>query len=505
MKTGVLSPSSTCRTFDAGANGYGRADGVNAVNGRTTGVTLPSVDFQEAVIRKAYAKAGIDFFGTDYVECHGTGTAVGDPIELDALGRCFVRREQRHPQLIRSVKANLGHSEAASGLTSLIKVVLAFQHGAIPPMLGPKTLNPKLRLEERQMKIATEVEEWPSKLLRRASLNSFGYGGANAHAILESFDSFMASNSPGKQGIVTSASSATLETRTQQISEQARLCDLSTIGRLAFTLALRVPQLTARTCLISRTHSHGAKTIEIDAAPGLVESQRSVLHLAFIFTGQGAQYPNTAKELLAASPAFLKAIREQDEVLKALPIHQAPNWTLEQAILDPPEVSRVHSPIRSQPLCTAIQIGLVQVMRSWGVVPSAVVGHSPGEIAAAYAAGLLSLSEAILVAYFRGVSVDHVHGKGAMMATGMTSEAAIQLIKEMGFAQEVHIACINAPENGTLSGSTTSLDRLCEEIQARGKFCRKLETGGRAYHSPMTEEVGAIYQDLLNKHLIYIT
>ncbi|KLU89210.1 hypothetical protein MAPG_08184, partial [Magnaporthiopsis poae ATCC 64411] len=222
MKAGVLSGTSTCHTFDASADGYGRADGIGVLlvkrlsdairdgdpvrsvirssavnsNGKTNGITLPSADGQEAVIRKAYELAGLGYGETDYVECHGTGTAVGDPIEVEALSRVF-RRPPGSPLLIGSIKTNLGHSEAASGISSLIKVAMALEKGRIPPTIGIKSLNPKLKLDEWNMRIVTENTDWPDvnkrpagqgRVLRRAGVNSFGYGGANAHCILESPD-----------------------------------------------------------------------------------------------------------------------------------------------------------------------------------------------------------------------------------------------------------------------------------------------------------------------------
>ncbi|KAI0141208.1 hypothetical protein GGR57DRAFT_420343 [Xylariaceae sp. FL1272] len=213
---GVVSPSSSSHTFDARADGYGRAEGIAAIylkslsqairdrdniwsvirgtsinsDGWTTNILKPNVDAQASLIRAAYFNAGIDVKGTDYVECHGTGTAVGDAVEVEALHRCFGTRERRSPLLIGSAKPGLGHSEATSGLTSIIKVSLAFHHGLIPPTYGVKTINPQ---HSRNMKVATSLMKWP-RTLRRASINNFGYGGSNAHAILESLDSYTARN-----------------------------------------------------------------------------------------------------------------------------------------------------------------------------------------------------------------------------------------------------------------------------------------------------------------------
>ncbi|KAF4610361.1 hypothetical protein G7Y89_g15759 [Cudoniella acicularis] len=538
---GVLSPTSTCHTFDISADGYGRAEGINAVylkrlssalrdgdkisavirgtainaNGKTPGIVQPSAALQEAVVRKAYADAGIDFSGTDYVECHGTGTAIGDPIEVDALATCFAGREGT-PVMIGSVKTNLGHSEAASGLTSLLKVVLAFENNFIPPTYGVKKLNPKLKLKSRNFKVVTELEKWPRDL-RRASINSFGYGGANAHLIIESIGSYMNSSSrenqihgiiekPGNWPLVlpvSAMSTTSLELRIKQLSQTIEKCDRDTLIRLAFTLAQRRSHLGQKHYLLAQAENDGtSKLVQTDVTETVSTTSSNSLPVAFIFTGQGAQYAGMGKELLGTDETFLSTIRQLDNILQALPLPYVPDWTLEQTILDTPDTSQINNVTRSQPLCTAIQIALVNMLRGWGVRVSAVVGHSSGEIAAAYAAGFLNPTQAILIAYFRGYVVGQETTKGgAMMAVGLGVEAAGRLIKENGLERKVCVACVNSPESVTLSGLPEGVEMLELEIKGQGKFARKLETGGRAYHSHMMRVVGGLYEDLLTQHL----
>ena len=221
-----------------------------------------------------------------------------------------------------------------------------------------------------------------------------------------------------------------------------------------------------------------------------------------IFTGQGAQYVGMSKELLTTDETFATTIRQLDQTLQGLPQPLKPDWTLEQTILDTAETSQVNNVTRSQPLCTAIQIGLVNILRGWDVSPSAVVGHSSGEIAAAYTAGLLSAEQAILIAYFRGYVVGQEKARGgAMIAVGLSAEAAGILINEHGLEGRVSVACVNSPDSATLSGSPDGVDKIEEEIKAIGKFARKLETGGRAYHSHMMSAVGELYEELLVKYL----
>ncbi|KAI0103903.1 putative polyketide synthase [Nemania sp. FL0031] len=418
------------------------------------------------------------------------------------------------------VKTNLGHSEAASGLTSIIKVALAFEHGLIPPTYGVKNLNPKLHLKSRNMKVLNDSEPWP-RALQRASINSFGYGGANGHVILESVDSYL--NEAPQEATITvngnglngntpltngdghdhgrtlvlpfsAASAKSLDIRHQQVSDivqESKVVGKGGLESLALGLGKRASNLGLR----------GFALATAQEKPLLVESEKVAsstqpLPFAFVFTGQGAQYAGMAKELLQHNQSFLASIRELDRFLKDLPAKYAPDWTLEQAILDPPATSKVNDITRSQPLCTAIQIALVQLLRSWGVRPTAVIGHSSGEIAAAYAAGLLTEVQAMIAAYFRGYVVGQMQTQGAMMAAGVTVAEANNLISDLGLG-EVRVACFNAPENVTLSGSIQNIQVLKAELDKQNKFARTLQTGGRAYHSHMMTEVGNLYEQLV--------
>ncbi|KAI1735252.1 polyketide synthase [Xylaria scruposa] len=540
-KSGVLSATGTCHTFDVSADGYGRAEGVNAIyvkrlsvalrdgnpiravirgsavnaSGRTAGISLPSGEQQEVVMRKAYENAGLNFAGTDYVECHGTGTPVGDPIEVDAVGRAFSPRKNG-PLLIGSVKTNVGHSEGASGLTSILKVVKSFENGLIPPSYGVVKLNPKLKLKERNLKVALEAQKWP-RSLRRASINSFGYGGANAHVILESAESYLGRRDVWQSQIrpadledrqqllvlpVSAAAPTACDLRVQQISQILAMSDHSVsddlLKRLAHTLTTGRDHLRNRKFLLARLETEGNIQL-ITESDNAANSAPKInpLPFAFIFTGQGAQYAGMGRELLVQSQHFRATLRELDALLKTLPASIAPSWTLEQTILDENKSNRINEATRSQPICTAVQIGLIDLLRSWGVQPTSVVGHSSGEIAAAYAAGLLTSSQAICVAYLRGLAVGKMRSNGSMMAAGLNDAAAKALIAGKGLETQVRVACVNSPEGVTLSGSSEGIEVLKLELQSQNKFARNLETGGRAYHSHMMEEVGHMYEDLL--------
>ncbi|KAK7936648.1 polyketide synthase [Apiospora aurea] len=567
VKGGVISQTSTCHTFDAEADGYGRAEAVNAIylktvcaarrdrdgiwaiirgtsvnsDGRTPGISHPSVDGQVAVIRSAYATSQLEPRDIDYVECHGTGTAIGDPIEVEALRRCFSKDDRGSPLVIGSVKPNFGHSEAASGLTSVIKVALALRHAKIPPTYGVKQLNPKCKvalfplagesqsfstkndlkvlLDPTNMAVATELSDWPRRSrIRRAGVSAFGYGGSNAHCVLESFDRVSSREGTSEADTVGKAYVLPLSAFGRNSLEQRLQDSLQAIGRsnpdtmegLAYTLGCRRTHFQQqRAYVVAQSHAgescerrrsaddniHCTKLAESPASNSA--KNQGPNPIGFVFTGQGAQYATMARELLGSNAVFRKTIRELDKTLQSLPAELAPAWSLESTLRDEPEGSGVvHQVVRSQPLCTAVQIGLVRVLRSWGIEPAAVVGHSSGEIAAAYAAGLVNAGQAILAAYFRGYVVGLSRSRGAMAAVGLSSKEAEDLIAEKGIAH-ISVACVNAPQLVTLSGSSDAVDALVQLAQDRKVFCRRLETGGRAYHSPMMKEVGAQYESLL--------
>nr|ALP31878.1 polyketide synthase 22 [Diaporthe helianthi] len=552
MKGGVLSPTSTCHTFDASADGYGRAEAVNAIyvkslsralrdgdhiravirgtainsNGRTNGITQPSAAMQAAVIRKAYANAGLRMADTDYVECHGTGTAVGDPIEVEGIGKAFAR-DGDSPLMIGAVKTNIGHSEAASGLSAIIKAVLCFENEMIPPTYGVTKLNPKLNLDLYNLQVVNELSKWP-RLLRRASINSFGYGGANAHVILEAPETYMSGlegDMPGP-GTLSSASDSgsdasshsgntfvlpvtanshwSLNQRIEQITQYVKDHPATTLPALANTLAKHRSHQNYRACITAISKNQDEEVVITEVFNPEEKPDTSPPPFAFVFTGQGAQYAGMGRELLLNNASFRTSIQRLDHVLQDLPEQDEdgrgsrPSWTLEQTLLDPPETTMINDVTRSQPICTAIQVALVDVLAEWNVAPKAVVGHSSGEIAAAYAAGWLSAAQAIKVAYFRGQAVGRLQSRGGMLAAGLSEEEAVDLISETkGLAGRVCVACVNAPQSVTLSGELDAINSLAKILEERGKFVRALKTGGRAYHSHMMKEVGELYEDML--------
>lgn len=530
MKAGVLSPTSTCHTFDASADGYGRGDGIGALyvkrlsdairdgdpirsvvrasainaNGKTAGISLPSADGQEAVIRKAMAKGGISPSDITYIECHGTGTKVGDAIEVDALSRVFQRTPQQ-PLLIGSVKSNVGHSEAASGIAGVLKATLALEHGQIPPTYGLKVVNPKLKIEERNFGIPTEVTKWPanSPPVRRIGINSFGYGGANAHVILEEAPLSKIPQGESRDIVVSQSAVVLPLSATTPESLDARLADLADfdftnvdILDLSYTLGSRRTHFPVRGFLVASraepiASSLKTRTLITSASP----SKSTSSPFAFVFTGQGSQWPGMCRELFTEFPVFRHAIAEMDSVLQSLP--HKPDWSLQEAALDTQNVDLIHLPQRSQTCCTAIQVALLQLLATWGIFPSMTVGHSSGEIAAAFAAGHISAAEAIVIAYYRGYCVSKSTTNGSMMAAGLSQAAATEEIHNQGLDGQIRVACVNSPEGVTISGNNDAIDKLLGLLQEKKTFARKLKTGGQAYHSHHMLAIGEEYESNL--------
>ncbi|ORY71434.1 putative polyketide synthase [Pseudomassariella vexata] len=542
MKAGVLSKTSTCHTFDSSADGYGRADGIGALmvkrlsdairdgdpvravirgtavnsNGRTNGITLPSADGQEAVIRKAYAQAGLGYNETDYVECHGTGTAVGDPIEVEATSRVFKRPQYSPPLLVGSVKTNLGHSEAASGISSIIKVVLALETGKIPATVGVKNINPKIKLDKWNIKIVTETTAWPSnsphnvdQQVRRAGVNSFGYGGANSHVIIDAASMHVPSDymlrSPEEKSTALARTtmflpvSANNNTALKHRVSDLSLLDLPNVNTvdLAYTLGVRRSHLPVRGYLLARP-GHLKEDLMLEKLQTRIDGKAySKLPLAFVFTGQGAQWAEMGRELLAEFPIFRRTIQMLDSKLQLLP--HPPTWTLLGTLLESAETSMINHASRSQPICTAIQVGLVKLLSAFGIKPAYVLGHSSGEIAAAYAAGYVTAEEAIAIAYYRGYTVTRSSKAivGAMMAVGLGRAEANDKINSLGLGNKINVACVNSPESVTISGDVDGIQELMAHLDSEGVFARQLKTDGKAYHSRHMVALGEEYEDYL--------
>ncbi|KAL4961866.1 type I polyketide synthase [Aspergillus stella-maris] len=478
---GVLSPQGNCRSFDARADGYARGEAVNAIHikrlsyalrdgdpirsvirsvcinsdGPRTPLYIPSPESHELLIRRSHQLAGItDLSQTAMIECHGTGTTVDDIQEGRAVAKVF---GEFGGVLIGSVKPNMGHSEGASGLTSIIKMVLALENRTIPPNINFSTPNTKIPFGAARIRVPVECEPWPKDKAERVGLNGFGIGGANGHVLLESTRSFLGTasetvahcNKPqllvfsGTHG--ESVGSTINKTLEHLNASPDRIPDAS------YTLAHRRQILSNRSFAVGTIESWDIFPVQKAGPPP---------NTVWVFTGQGAQYPRMGQELLEHNNFARDTIRQLDAVL----YHAVPgrSWTIEEELSQPEHTTRLAQPEFSQPCCTALQIALVDVLKSLKVKPAAVVGHSAGEIAAAYAAGALTAAEAILISYHRGRIASRIEMGGGMMAVSLGTDQVSPYL-----THNVTIACENSSKNVTLSGNSNALDAVAADLQSR--------------------------------------
>lgn len=523
-------------------------------NGRApaVGITYPNRDGQADVIGHAYQRGGdLDPRLTGYFECHGTGTAIGDPIEVEAVSIAMNKKrrpDKDDPLWIGAVKTNIGHSEAASGLSALIKAILIVERGVIPPTRGVVEPNPQIKWEDWQVKVPTDPVPFPSHLpVRRVSINSFGYGGTNAHVIVEAADSLLkreqtykyiddvspasscsssllsltSPSSPGsprqrrlvaprrvaqrKRPFLLPFSAHDRPTLLRNIAAYGDVVASYSLVDLSYTLATRRSVLSSKAFTVVRPVDFEGAFQDVNSSFTFAETKKAGSSsnnkekptLGFVFTGQGAQWARMGAELIAYSRVFRQAIRELDTALEEL--YDGPAWSIEDALLEPAETSVVGEAEFSQPLCTAVQIALVQLLESWGIRPAVTVGHSSGEMAAAYAAGLLSARETIVLAYYRGLVTRDVNTHGAMMAVGLgAGEVAPYLDDTDANAQgKVIVACVNSPSSVTLSGDADAVERVQAKLVADGVFARIVKTNGKAYHSHHMAPVSAKYEALV--------
>jgi acyl transferase domain-containing protein len=403
------------------------------------------------------------------------------------------------------VKPNIGHSEGASGISGIIKAALSLEHATIPPNIFFETPSSRIPFEEAKMHVPTKALPWPSDRLERASINCFGIGGSNAHVIMDSTRMHLASAHLYETGqaitdqgtasaidsklLVVSASSAeALQQRIQQMTDFANN-NPTTFSDLAYTLGCRREHLSHRAFAVGRPDK------PVDMSSFQKSEPAAERQIVFVFTGQGAQWAGMGKSLIESFESFRSDIQSLDEVLHDL--ENPPCWSLEgmpssesfcpnsrvnqdiEELVKPAPYSNINAAEFSQPLCTALQIGLVNLLKRMGVSPSSVVGHSSGEIAAAYASGAVSARTAILIAYFRGQAMKCSVRKGAMLAVGLGRDAVCCYLED-----GVVIACENSPQSVTLSGDLEATLRVAEKIKKdlSDVPCRRLKVD-TAYHS----------------------
>lgn len=460
-----------------------------------------------------------------------TGTPAGDPVEAQAISTAFYgpeakyrRTDSREPPLyVGSIKTVIGHTEGTAGLAAVLKASLALQHSVIPPNLLLNELNPAVRPFYDDLEILNTAREWPqlpAETPRRASVNSFGFGGANAHAILESFDqnAVAAGASDSSTAVLTPFNFSANSERSLLASLEAYSTYLKAhpdldLRSLSWTLNCRRSTLPVRLSLAGSSATDLAMNLDnavlspSDILPATQTSNAKRPKLLGIFTGQGAQWARMGAELLLSSPMAVKCIANLDFSLQTLPEQDRPPWSLEEEILKDTHSSRIGEALFSQTLSTAIQIMLIQLLRAANIEFTAVVGHSSGEIAAAYTAGYMSAEDAIRIAYYRGWSLQNARDcngvKGAMMAVGTSLEDAKELCDMPSLEGRICVAASNSSASVTLSGDADAIDEAKDIFEDEKKFARLLKVD-KAYHSHHMLSCAAPYIDAMQRCAISV-
>lgn len=474
--------------------------GVNQ-DGRTKGITLPNEKAQEDLIRRVYAEANLNPDECGFAEMHGTGTKAGDPIEAAAVHAALGQnRTARNPLYIGSVKSNIGHLEGASGIASIIKAAMILDNGLLLPNADFKKPNPNIPLNEWNMKVVNSTRPWP-RGKKYVSVSNYGFGGANAHVVLQkpppptqAADDAEADGDPKRRLFLISANDKdSLKTRISDFGvyfeQRPEVFENSLFGNFAYTLGSKLSHLSYRVAVSATTLDElGIRLAQLKVNPARVLGAPTV---AFVFTGQGAQWAQMGIPLMADYPVFKSAVERADECLRNL----GAEFSLLEELQKDASESQINSPHLSQPACTALQVALTDLLRSWGILPSSVVGHSSGEIGAAYAAGIYDLEGAMALSYRRGQMTQLLKKtfpdlKGTMIAIGAGPEAVKPMLKTL--KSYATIACVNSPSSVTVSGDVSAIDELEPILQEKSLFNRRLKIDV-AYHSDHMKNVAEAY------------
>ncbi|KAH8671737.1 putative polyketide synthase [Xylariales sp. PMI_506] len=538
---GVFNSDGRSYTWDERGNGYGRGEGVgivilkrlddaiadgdpiravirnSAVNqdGKTNGISLPNQKAQELLARDVFHGLPFSHQDIQYAEAHGTGTKVGDKIEMQAIRSVLASdRKAEKPLFVGAIKSNIGHSEAASGAAGLIRTVMAMEKGQIAPQALLNKFKPGLEPDGWNIVIPREMTPWPvTEGCRRAVVSSFGFGGTNGMLVLESAaqekllpSNGTSSSKEASHGVDVSEASET--SRLFVLSAKSEYSASKTIERLkaylekhiavdldalSYTLASRRTHFPWRFAAVAHDAGSLIQTLSgYDVVPQMSPARKSLTVL--VFTGQGAQWAQMGHRLFAVSPVFRESIEDCDAFLRR---DLGANWSLIDELSQTESYTRLNDSRFGQPASTAIQLALVDLLRSWGIMPAAVLGHSSGEIAAAYAAGVLTRHAAMFVSYHRSflaeLSRERAAELGAMVAVGLGEKGVEKYLKGR---DGLVAACINSPSSVTVSGDKKEIQEMEDALQKDQVFYRRLKVD-TAYHSYHMKLVAQDYLDRL--------
>jgi len=508
-----LNPEGRCRTFDADAKGYVRGEGGGIVilrrlsealrdrnpiyalirgtginqDGHTHGIAQPNAEAQKQLIQKVLCDSGVSPWRIHYVETHGTGTPVGDPAEAMALNHVLEDPKRSHPCYIGAVKSNFGHLEAAAGIAGLIKTALCLKHKQIPPNLHFKTANPNIPFEKYCLKIPTTIQDFPSQEQAHfGCVNAFGYGGTNAHAVMQSHEvsERKIDGIKPEKPFLFPFSAKNAESLKDAASTFAQFLDANpdvNLFDIAYTLSKRRSLFEYRLAASAESSQELKNKLDMFSKGENPEgcaygkNMEVASPLVFVYTGMGPQWWGMARQLIQTSAIFLETLQQCDCFIASLT-----HWSLISELLKDEENSRIGHPEIAPVANYAIQAALTALLKSWGVIPDAIVGHSVGEVAACYASGALSLEDGLLVSYHRSRLQASRNDQGAMLAVGLDMEGALPILKQ--YPEKISVAAQNGPNSLTLSGSKDALVAIAASLEQGNIFNRFLKVN-IAYHS----------------------
>src|SRR5271154_172052 len=523
---GMLAPDGRCKTFDGDADGYVRSEGCGVVvlkrlsdalrdgdsvlavvrgsavnqDGPSSGQTVPNGPAQQAVLRAALAAARLQPSEIDYIEAHGTGTALGDPIELGALSQVFGERDGSAPLVLGSVKTNLGHLESAAGIAGFIKTVLSVQHGYIHPHLNFTKLTPNAVEGASRFTIAAQGMPWPAVArARRAGVSSFGVSGTNAHVVLEQAPAAEPVASQPEPVVTTLVISG--KTPARIASTAATLADWMAgegvdvpLADVAHTINHPRTQHKPFATVCARDRAQAVAGLQAlaagESAVGVVGTHEGLCKqgTVFVYSGQGSQWAGMGRQLLADEPTFAAAVDELEPVF----VEQV-GFSLRQVLAEGEPLVGIE---RIQPVLVGMQLALTALWRSYGVEPDAVIGHSMGEVTAAVVAGALSPADGLKVIATRSKLMSQLSGQGAMALLELGAAEAEKLV---GQYPDVTVAVYAAPEQTVIAGPPEQVDAIIAVVDAQGLLARRVEVDVASHHStvdPILAELKDALADL---------
>ena len=518
-KASMLSPDGSCKSFDKEANGYVRSEGcvvfylksleaakkngdpIHAVilntgvnsDGHTNGIAMPSASAQAALMTQVHSQIGLSADDISYVEAHGTGTPVGDPIEAFAIGNAIGKqRSTDNPLLIGSIKSNIGHLETVSGLAGIVKAILCLKHQKIPATLHFKTPNPHIDFQNLNLSVVDRVLDLPKqKNPATIAVNSFGFGGANAHVVLSEY---IEQRESTKSSLIPPLLFSVRNEASFPILASHYFTLLNTNPENYYDLAYTLAHRRARHAHNLIIDGDSLQTVlrELEQikqgnvrSPNVVEGKSigKQLSVALVYSGNGSQWQGMGQQLMQQEPLFEQAITEVD-----LLFSKHADFSIKEALLAAPDDSRYHLTEVAQPCLFALQVAMTNYLLSKGVVVKAVLGHSVGEVSAAWASGALTLAQAVEVIYVRSFWQGKTQGHGKMAAIALSEKDTQALLKNLDLSEVVEISAVNSPKGVTLSAELCVLEKIKLTCDEKNIFYTILELD-YAFHSKYMDSI----------------